>query len=188
MLGLFCAAAEEGIVVGPSVGELIGERCCPTFSKSGKGKTIDEYFIAPFSCPGSCISAKPYHLNNHLLDGAVTQCDASSSYQRWKVHQVDGFLKFESAAQLDQGMCLAVVHPDPDHESNLGGANNGALSGLVGIGIVGTDSGALSTEEVNDICTGQLGLAKCDHPGSYWYTTEETSSRPYAGIRVCQLP
>ena len=25
--------------------------------------------------------------------------------------------------------------------------------------------------EVNDMCSGQLGLAKCDHPGSYWYNT-----------------
>ena len=144
-----------------------GKGNTPPISKSGKGKTSDEYFIAPFSCPGSCISAEPYQLSSHLLEGAVTQCDASNSYQRWKVHQVDGFLKFESAAQLDQGMCLAVVHPDPDHESN-------GREVIPVHFVTGTVFGALvigSTEEVNDICTGQLGLADCNHPGSYWYST-----------------
>ncbi len=35
-------------------------------------------------------------------------CDATNEYQIWKVH-VDGtFLKFESAAHYDEGMCLAV--------------------------------------------------------------------------------
>ena len=173
-------------------------------SKSGKGKTSDEYFIAPFSCPGSCISAEPYEPSSHLLvDGAVTECDASDSYQKWKVHQVGSMLKFESAAQYDQGMCLAVVHQDPDHSSNgvglvypIGDAAqesgfelSGGLNPFMGATIIYTSGttgkpkgimraaegsgrrNLLSEEDVEGMCTGKLGLAHCDHPGSYWYNT-----------------
>ena len=162
-------------------------------SKSGKGKTSDEYFIAPFSCPKKCISAEPYDLSSHLLvDGAVTECDASDSYQKWRVHQVGGFLKFESAAQLDQGMCLAVVHEDPEHETNsrgaIGpgiGAESDVTSGtseliaaiILGprkssVGNFGSGRRNLISEDYVDVtCNGKLGLAHCDHPGSYWYNT-----------------
>ena len=192
-----------------------------TGSKSSKGKTSDEYFIAPFSCPQLCISAQGYELSSHLLDDAVSECDASDNYQKWKVHQGGAFLKFESAAQHDEGMCLAVVHPDPDHpskflqikhpdSSSVNGITTSAKSAksfsqfktLGGIDLDGSSltgflpspidniwtlgfvdaAGNLiegdppvdmlySGEEVNDMCSGQLGLAKCDHPGSYWYNT-----------------
>ena len=175
----------------PSAGSKSGKGNTPG-SKSGKGKTSDEYFIAPFSCPRSCVSAKPYELSSHLLvDGALTECDAGDSYQKWKVHQVvGGLLKFESAAPYDQGMCLAVVHQDPDHETNNLGASPGRVSTRIfdigfGIGIttiLGTSPEAiyaegpgrrnlLSEEDVEGMCTGKLGLANCDHPGSYWYNT-----------------
>ena len=151
-------------------------------SKSGKGKTSDEYFIAPFSCPKKCISAEPYDLSSHLLvDGAVTECDASDSYQKWRVHQVGGFLKFESAAQLDQGMCLAVVHQDPEHETNVVGLGADYPYKAVGYGSAEADwivrnswgrRNLLSSEDYADVtCNGKLGLAHCDHPGSYWYNT-----------------
>ena len=94
----------------------------PIASKSSKSKTGDEYFIAPFSCPQKCIDAHGYELESHLLEDAVSECDASDSYQKWKVHRVGGFLKFESAAKYDHNMCLAVVHQDSDHESNKVGA------------------------------------------------------------------
>eukprot|EP00986_Skeletonema_menzelii_P013182 scaffold7534_cov87-Skeletonema_menzelii.AAC.1 len=64
-------------------------------------------------------------------------------------------------------MCLAVVHPDPTHESNR----------RLVINIVGGDfpiwplSSELSEDDVDEMCTGQLGLADCNHPGSYWYNT-----------------
>ena len=93
----------------------------PIASKSSKSKTSDEYFIAPFSCPQKCISAHGYEASNHLLEDAVSECDASDSYQKWKVHQVGAFLKFESAAKYDHNMCLAVVHQDPDHVTNTPG-------------------------------------------------------------------
>jgi len=42
------------------------------------------------------------------IDDAVMVCDASNEYQMWKVH-IDGtFLKFESVAHNDEGMCLAA--------------------------------------------------------------------------------
>jgi len=153
----------------------------PSGSKSGKGTTPGtksvkipgaksnkagaEYFIAPFSCPKSCISAQDYALSNHLLDDAVSECDAGDDYQKWKVHQSGGFLKFESAAQYDEGMCLAVVHPDPTHESNRR---------LYFILLYGFNPGStlmFSAADVDGMCTGQLGLADCNHPGSYWYNT-----------------
>ena len=206
----------------------------PSGSKSGKGNgskssksKSDEYFIAPFSCPQKCISAEPYELSNHLLvDGAVTDCDASDSYQKWKVHRVGSFLKFESAAQHYHNMCLAVVHQDPNHDSNtaiwvnaerdpssstytVGYGSNGVDYFLVknswgtswlvpsyltdaGDGnSVGVDQYLLaggqtlfsendvdnaivpflSENDVDGICSGILGLAKCDHPGTNWYNT-----------------
>ena len=159
----------------------------PSGSKSGKGTTPGtksvkipgaksnkagaEYFIAPFSCPKSCISAQDYVLSNHLLDDAVSECDAGDDYQKWKVHQSGGFLKFESAAQYDEGMCLAVVHPDPTHESNrrlfimIGGVRAVTSTWIWPL------SSELSEDDVDEMCTGQLGLADCNHPGSYWYNT-----------------
>jgi len=168
----------------------------PSGSKSGKGTTPGtksvkipgaksnkagaEYFIAPFSCPKSCISAQDYALSNHLLDDAVSECDAGDDYQKWKVHQSGGFLKFESAAQYDEGMCLAVVHQDPTHESNLGsfilwyGFNPGSTLGsylTLGKTPIWPLSSELSEDDVDEMCNGHLGLADCDHPGSYWYNT-----------------
>jgi len=159
----------------------------PSGSKSGKGTTPGtksvkipgaksnkagaEYFIAPFSCPKSCISAQDYALSNHLLDDAVSECDAGDDYQKWKVHQSGGFLKFESAAQYDEGMCLAVVHPDPTHESNrrlfimIGGVRAVTSTWIWPL------SSELSEDDVDEMCNGHLGLADCDHPGSYWYNT-----------------
>ena len=146
-----------------------GKGNTPPISKSGKGKTSDEYFIAPFSCPGSCISAEPYELSSHLLDGAVTQCDASNIYQKWKVHQVDGLLKFESAAQYDTGMCLAVVHQDDPEGLIVAGLGIGIVGALLG-GLVGGLVGGPAN--VESMCNnGHLGLAPCDHLGSYWYNT-----------------
>ena len=75
-----------------------GKSNSPTASKSSKGKTGDEYFIAPFSCPQECISAHGYEAQSHLLADAVVQCDVNDSYQKWKVHRVGSLLKFESAA------------------------------------------------------------------------------------------
>ncbi len=158
-------------------GSKSGKGNTPPHSKSGKGKTSDEYFIAPFSCPKKCISAEPYDLSSHLLvDGAVTECDASSSYQKWRVHQVGGLLKFESAAQYDTGMCLAVVHEDPEHETNDGGFVYPVAEG-VGFGIInivgnfGRHRNLISEDYADVTCNGKLGLAHCDHPGSYWYNT-----------------
>eukprot|EP00574_Skeletonema_japonicum_P006666 CAMPEP_0201714668 /NCGR_PEP_ID=MMETSP0593-20130828/1048_1 /ASSEMBLY_ACC=CAM_ASM_000672 /TAXON_ID=267983 /ORGANISM="Skeletonema japonicum, Strain CCMP2506" /LENGTH=245 /DNA_ID=CAMNT_0048203963 /DNA_START=109 /DNA_END=846 /DNA_ORIENTATION=+ len=88
----------------------------PTLTDTSKaGKSIgskssktDGYFVAPFSCPQSCITGQNYELSTDTLEDAVTVCDATNEYQMWKVH-VDGtFLKFESAAHYDEGMCLAV--------------------------------------------------------------------------------
>ncbi len=159
-------------------GSKSGKGNTPPNSKSGKGKTSDEYFIAPFSCPKKCISAEPYDLSSHLLvDGAVTECDASSSYQKWRVHQVGGLLKFESAAQYDTGMCLAVVHEDPEHETNDGGfvypvADEGVGFGIINIvGNFGRHRNLISEDYADVTCNGKLGLAHCDHPGSYWYNT-----------------
>ena len=140
------------------------------------------------------------------MDGAVTECDAGDSYQKWKVHQVGGLLKVESAAPYDHNMCLAVVHQDPEHETNApdffgepvsdydddeivlrrnlasevtGAAQmDGAI--LVFPSIVGGGWGNLggavtlvefSEADVEGMCNGKLGLAHCDHPGSYWYNT-----------------
>ena len=138
-------------------------------------KTGANYIIAPFSCPRECISvAGGVTLATMELDDAVTTCDASDEDQMWKVHQSGTFLKFESAAQYDEGMCLAVVHPDPTHESNR----------RLEVSIKPTPfflepfftyiwplSSELSEDDVDEMCTGQLGLADCDHPGSYWYNT-----------------
>ena len=102
----------------PTDASKAGKSTAPIASKSSKSKISDEYFIAPFSCPQKCISAHGYELESHLLEDAVTECDASDSYQKWKVHRVGAFLKFESAAKYDHNMCLAVVHQDSDHETN----------------------------------------------------------------------
>mmetsp|Transcript_11622 Transcript_11622/g.23302 ORF Transcript_11622/g.23302 Transcript_11622/m.23302 type:complete len:246 (+) Transcript_11622:100-837(+) len=80
----------------------------PNASKSGKSSKAGEYFIAPFSCPQTCISGQNYAMLSGEIDDAVMVCDASNEYQMWKVH-IDGtFLKFESVAHNDEGMCLAV--------------------------------------------------------------------------------
>mmetsp|Transcript_4668 Transcript_4668/g.8018 ORF Transcript_4668/g.8018 Transcript_4668/m.8018 type:complete len:243 (+) Transcript_4668:255-983(+) len=80
----------------------------PNASKSGKSSKTGEYFMAPFSCPQKCISGQNYELSSHILDDAVNVCDASNAYQMWKVHEYGTFLKFESVAHNDEGMCLAV--------------------------------------------------------------------------------
>ena len=153
----------------------------PISTKSSK--TGGDYFIAPFSCPQFCISAAGYELSSHLLDDAVSECDASDDYQMWKVHQSGTFLKFESAAQYDEGMCLAVVHQDPDHPSNAPGraypdwSTNGGNRRLFvdWFGAYGFNPGSTlgisAADDVDEMCTGQLGLADCNHPGSYWYNT-----------------
>uniref|UniRef100_A0A7S2LM52 Ricin B lectin domain-containing protein n=1 Tax=Skeletonema marinoi TaxID=267567 RepID=A0A7S2LM52_9STRA len=80
----------------------------PNASKSGKSSKAGEYFMAPFSCPQKCISGQNYAMLSGEIDNAVMVCDASNEYQMWKVH-IDGtFLKFESVAHNDEGMCLAV--------------------------------------------------------------------------------
>ena len=79
-------------------------------AKASKGNTPIapiEYFLAPFSCPQECISARGYEAESHLLEDAVVECDANDSYQKWKVHQVGGLLKFESAAEYDQ-ICVLL--------------------------------------------------------------------------------
>ena len=128
----------------PTDASKAGKSAAPIASKSSKSKTSDEYFIAPFSCPQKCISAHGYELESHLLEDAVSECDVSDSYQKWKVHRVGGFLKFESAAQYDHNMCLAVVHQDPEHESNklLGTQYFDTLSG----GVPANLEGAMPTE------------------------------------------
>eukprot|EP00984_Skeletonema_dohrnii_P007509 scaffold2731_cov154-Skeletonema_dohrnii-CCMP3373.AAC.2 len=78
----------------------------------------------------------------------------------WKVHEYGTFLKFESAAHYDEGMCLAVVHPDKSHEFNM-----------LALGGHGHGMGFVIFEEVDEICTGQLGLLDCNHPGTNWFNT-----------------
>ena len=191
-----------------------GKSSSPVASKSSKGKTADEYFIAPFSCPQECISAHGYEAQSHLLVDAVVECDVNDSYQKWKVHRVGSLLKFESFAQHDHDMCLAVVHQDPDHGSNepgaisLGQSSYPAFFTIGGndmvhqdpehasnapgaFGITGLADGdffvpivppnfadipnrrnLLSEDEVDGMCSeGKLGMAHCNHPGSYWYST-----------------
>ena len=156
-----------------------GKSNSPVASKSSKGKTGDEYFIAPFSCPQECISANGYEALSHLLVDAVVECNVSDSYQKWKVHRVGSLLKFESAAQHDHDMCLAVVHQDPEHESNLPGQ---MYPLTLGFDIWdwksspgGDGSGRrnlFSEDDIDGMCSeGKLGMAHCDHPGSYWYNT-----------------
>ena len=172
-----------------------GKGTTPIGSKSSKSKT-DEYFIAPFSCPQKCISAEPYAPSSHLLEGAVNDCDASDSYQRWKVHQVGSLLKFESAAQHDHDMCLAVVHQDPVHVTNnlgyiapefwnISGESYASqdwsitefeqfLSASMTFPVLGSvsEQQLVSEEDVDGICNGgKLGLAHCSHPGTNWYIT-----------------
>eukprot|EP00986_Skeletonema_menzelii_P013183 scaffold7534_cov87-Skeletonema_menzelii.AAC.2 len=171
-------------------------------SKSSKCTTGGEYFIAPFSCPKTCISAQDYVLSNHLLDDAVSECDAGDDYQKWKVHQSGGFLKFESAAQYDEGMCLAVVHQDSDHSSNK--VDSQALErypcwGFVVVldwlrgndleGVIPPELNSFSADDVDEMCTGDnwdwLIVTIQEATG---ITPEGSTSRPYAGIRVSQLP
>ena len=91
----------------------------------------------------------------------------------WKVHEYGTFLKFESAAHYDEGMCLAVVHPDKSHESNKWDFGDGYYGGY-GVHrhldkvypVV-----VYSSEDVDEICTGQLGLLDCNHPGTNWFNT-----------------
>mmetsp|Transcript_4667 Transcript_4667/g.8016 ORF Transcript_4667/g.8016 Transcript_4667/m.8016 type:complete len:275 (+) Transcript_4667:255-1079(+) len=135
----------------------------PNASKSGKSSKTGEYFMAPFSCPQKCISGQNYELSSHILDDAVNVCDASNAYQMWKVHEYGTFLKFESAAHYDEGMCLAVVHPDPAHESNKWDFGNGHYGGF---GLIV----AHSSEDVDEICSGQLGLLDCNHPATKFNT------------------
>ena len=93
----------------------------PTSAKSSKpvGSTksskssSETYFLSPFTCPCHCVTAENFELSDHLLEDAVTKCDATNDYQMWKVHDNGTFLKFESAAQYDEGMCLSVVHSTP---------------------------------------------------------------------------
>ena len=166
-------------------------------SKSNTPIAPIEYFLAPFSCPQECISAHGYEAESHLLEDAVVECNANDSYQKWKVHQVGGLLKFESAAEHDHDMCLAVVHQDPNHDSNKVGyydynvnANNAinfskrllrqsqqpvSLS-PDGKYVVAEDGSTrrnlLSEDDVDGMCSeGKLGMAHCNHPGSYWYNT-----------------
>ena len=153
-------------------------------SKSNTPIAPIEYFLAPFSCPKECISAHGYEPDSHLLEDAVVECDANDSYQKWKVHQVGGLLKFESAAEHDHDMCLAVVHQDPEHDSNLAGywiqqkdsyVGQMWLAGHIPFDIRqdgSTRRKLLSEDEVDGMCSeGKLGMAHCDHPGSYWYNT-----------------
>ena len=81
-------------------------------AKSSKSES-GEYFLSPFSCPQHCITAENFDLSDHLLEDAVTTCDAANDYQAWRVHDDGTFLKFESAAQYDEGMCLSVMHSGP---------------------------------------------------------------------------
>mmetsp|Transcript_9484 Transcript_9484/g.14012 ORF Transcript_9484/g.14012 Transcript_9484/m.14012 type:complete len:290 (+) Transcript_9484:130-999(+) len=149
-----------------------GKSSSPNASKSGKSSKAGEYFMAPFSCPQKCISGQNYAMLSGEIDDAVMICDASNEYQMWKVH-IDGtFLKFESAAHYDEGMCLAVVHSDPSHESNkaiYGGHAHGMGFGFdyyrKHLGYVH------SSEDVDEICSGQLGLLDCNHPGTNWFNT-----------------
>ena len=84
-------------------------------------KTGGDYFIAPFSCSNSCIGAHGINLATMELDDAVEDCDASDEYQMWKVHQFETYIKFESAAHYDGGMCLAVQDiDDACNGENLG--------------------------------------------------------------------
>jgi hypothetical protein len=63
-------------------------------------------------------------------------------------------------------MCLAVVHPDSSHESNkLERGNINDLPNFVYPVILH------SSEDVDEICTGQLGLLDCNHPGTNWFNT-----------------
>jgi hypothetical protein len=71
---------------------------------------------------------------------AVKVCNSESEYQKWKVHEIGTFLKFESVAHYDGGMCLAVVPQGKGKDDS-------------------------------DMCSGKLGLAECDHPGTKWYNT-----------------
>lgn len=82
-------------------------------------KTGANYIIAPFSCPRDCIGAHGLILATMELDDAVTTCDASDEDQMWKVHQFETYIKFESAAHNDGGMCLAVIDDNCNGE-NLG--------------------------------------------------------------------
>ena len=185
-------SAKTPATPAPTDADKAGKSNTPTASKSSKGKTGDDYFIAPFSCPQRCISADGYEPDSHLLEDAVVECDVNDSYQKWKVHQVGSLLKFESAAQHDHDMCLAVVHQDPDHLSNDLEALNEAWLGwnqLTGVQMgpsvffnfdgqlveAGEDGSRrrnlLSEDEVDGICSGKLGMAHCNHPGSYWYNT-----------------
>ena len=163
-----------------------GKSTAPIASKSSKSKTSNEYFIAPFSCPQKCISAHGYELESHFLQDKVVECDASDSYQKWKVHRVGGFLKFESAAQYNHNMCLTVMHQDPDHVTNTAGfryviSPTGSIpSSMYPLNsiFIPVTSGAtpsaydFSESDVGGICSyGKLGLAHCDHPGSNWYYT-----------------
>mmetsp|Transcript_11627 Transcript_11627/g.23319 ORF Transcript_11627/g.23319 Transcript_11627/m.23319 type:complete len:293 (+) Transcript_11627:80-958(+) len=144
----------------------------PIASKSGKSSKTGEYFMAPFSCPQKCISGQNYELSSHILDDAVNVCDASNAYQMWKVHEYGTFLKFESAAHYDEGMCLAVVHPDSSHETNKWDFGNGHYGGFISMGTVYDYVFAMfSSEDVDEICSGQLGLLDCNHPGTNWFNT-----------------
>ena len=165
-------------------------------SKSNTPIASIEYFLAPFSCPKECISAHGYEPDSHLLEDAVVECDANDSYQKWKVHRVGGLLKFESAAEHDHDMCLAVVHQDPEHDSNSAGywieqkdsyvgqnavwfTDNkflGSLDDLRERGYFLTHHpgrrNLLSEDDIDGMCSdGKLGMADCNHPGSYWYST-----------------
>mmetsp|Transcript_18434 Transcript_18434/g.26179 ORF Transcript_18434/g.26179 Transcript_18434/m.26179 type:complete len:242 (+) Transcript_18434:108-833(+) len=151
-------------------------------SKSGKTMSIGTkssktggYFVAPFSCPQSCITGENYELSTGTLEDAVTLCDASDEYQMWKVH-VDGtFLKFESAAHYDDGMCLAVKETcssvglancdDPETQwYNTGGQLLSALCWSQGTSVaLSADAGCtdLEVDEVDD-STGIFLLLESD--------------------------
>ena len=130
----------------------------PTPSPSSKAGKENYYFIAPFSCGQRCISAQDAFVGEpHLLDDAVQYCSSESEYQKWKVHEYGSVVKFESVARYDQGMCLAVVPQE------MGNAH----------GQFGDPSAYWFFPMANfvEMCSGKLGLAECDHPGTEWYFT-----------------
>lgn len=127
----------------------------PPSSKAGKE---NYYFIAPFSCGQRCISAQDAFVGEpHFLDDAVQYCSSESEYQKWKVHEYGSVVKFERVARYDQGMCLAVVPQE------MGNAH----------GQFGDPSAYWFFPMANfvEMCSGKLGLAECDHPGTEWYFT-----------------
>ena len=129
----------------------------PTSSKSDKSagstksskSSSETYYLSPFTCPCHCITAENFELSDHLLEDAVTTCDATNDYQTWKVHDNGTFLKFESAAQFDEGMCLSVVHSTPPDD----------------------DFRRFLAEGDDDLCSGKLGLVRCTHSSTDWYFT-----------------